>query len=179
MEEISFVFNKLNLAEYIIYKYSEEYNGRLISPIKLQKGLYFLFAFWGGYIRGGKNRNDVELNVNDFHDYLFSADFSAWKYGPVDRSIYGQFKQYETIKDVVFSYKKGELEQLKGITNKEYDFAKDYVDSYLKRIFITSDFGLVDLSHKDNCWKRAFESDETPFDNQINSEDIINEYVRP
>ena len=171
-----FVFDKQNLVDYIINKYAKDFGNRLISPIKLQKGLYFLFAFWGGKIRGGRGREDVELPVDDFHDCLFNANFCAWKYGPVDREIYNQFKHYRNIDDVKLP-QEVDLQHLPDISDREYYFAKDFVESYLNRIFITSDFGLVDLSHKDECWKKAFYSDDTPIDNEINSEDIINEYV--
>ena len=40
----------IKLALYIRKKYFEykgNVNNRIISPIKLQKSLYFLFAYWG------------------------------------------------------------------------------------------------------------------------------------
>ena len=38
------------LASYIKYKYNEQFGNSNIPPIKLQKSLYFLLAYWGGFI---------------------------------------------------------------------------------------------------------------------------------
>lgn len=41
----TFELNKVELAGYLIYQYKQKYNRR-ISPVKLQKTLYLLFAMW-------------------------------------------------------------------------------------------------------------------------------------
>ena len=42
------ILNKNILRDYLITKYKERFSDTKITAIKLQKGLYFLYAFWGG-----------------------------------------------------------------------------------------------------------------------------------
>jgi uncharacterized phage-associated protein len=51
---------------------------RSVSHLKLQKLLYFCYAWYAG------NNNEP----------LFGDDFEAWQYGPVAREIYGQFARF-------------------------------------------------------------------------------------
>ena len=57
------IFDAKELASYIKYKYSILPNkiSQEISPLKLQKSLYFCFAYWGGFVRKGKNMVDVDM----------------------------------------------------------------------------------------------------------------------
>ena len=57
-----YLFDKTELVNYIIDYYKKLYNED-ISPVKLQKGLYLLFAKWGGYIYNGK-AEDVEFRLH-------------------------------------------------------------------------------------------------------------------
>lgn len=50
-----------------------------ITPMKLQKLLYFIFR---------------EYTKETGGEYLFSDQFSAWKYGPVLTSIYYEFQSF-------------------------------------------------------------------------------------
>ena len=162
-----YLLDKVNLAEYIICLH-KGLKGKDITPIKLQKSLYFLFAFWGGKIlltRNGNKASEVDDILKEFKPYLFNADFVAWTYGPVDKEIWSKFKN---------NLLKGKSELLFNTTNNvEKDMAKEYLDDLLQKIFNTSDFALVDLSHEDQCWKQAINSE----DQRIDSESIINEYA--
>ena len=73
------------LACYIIDYYIEKF-GKEISPIKLQKSLYFCFAYWGGFVRKSKLA-DTEITINK-SDWLFDEDIEAWVYGPVVPDVY-------------------------------------------------------------------------------------------
>ena len=76
------------LAAYIQKKYYEE-KQKEISPIKLQKALYFLFAYWGGTVRKSKlYPNAVEEDFSNFDEYLFEDKIEAWVYGPVIPVVY-------------------------------------------------------------------------------------------
>lgn len=169
------IFDKYDVARYVIEEYYKFSDGRLISPLKLQKGLYFLFAMWGGYIRSGKNAIDTEISVKNYREYLFEPHFLAWKYGPVDKEIYNKFKDITNLDEVSF----GDLDNLRidKCSADDEKAALDYIDGLLTRIFKTSDFALVDLSHKDNCWKIARNQDDSPEDNIMNNELIIKEYA--
>lgn len=165
------LLDKEELVKYIICKYKKANLGKEISPIKLQKSLYFLFAMWGGKVLAAKNENVDDDNCGKFNPYLFAANFEAWKYGPVDSQIGQRYKdgQYD-IPCVDCDNIKLEFH-----TSDEFEktTAKEYIDQLLDRIFITSDFGLVDFSHEDKCWKNAIES----IDKKIDSEEIIKEYA--
>ena len=74
------ILDVLELANYIAYKHKEK-KGIDISPLKLQKSLYFLFAYWGGFVRKGKqNPEYTEIDLTDFDEYLFDEEFEAWLY---------------------------------------------------------------------------------------------------
>lgn len=173
------IFNKYEVAKYLIYQYHKAFNGRLITPIKLQKGLYFLFAMWGGKILSGQadGVTDIEISVKGFHPYLFEPRFFAWRYGPVDEDIYHWFKNHTSFEsfDITSEF---QLKPETGITDEEYQIAADYIDNLSKRIFNTGDFALVDLSHQDECWKEARSRDETPENTLMNNRRIIEEYAQ-
>ena len=86
-----------NLVEHILFQFPE------ISPVKLQKGLYFLFAFYINTYAIKPQQDVVETEFN-FPKYLFEADFEAWTYGPVIRDVYLKFKNKEyTPRQYLFS----------------------------------------------------------------------------
>ena len=87
----------IRLALYIRKKYLEykgNTKGREISPIKLQKSLYFLFAYWGQFIRNNKiNQDSVEVDYSNYDEYLFEDEIEAWTYGPVIPEVFTFEKQ--------------------------------------------------------------------------------------
>ncbi len=82
----------VNLAAYICkkyYEYEKNIKQREISPIKLQKSLYFLFAYWGKFIKENKeNPESVEVDYSHYSEYLFSSRIEAWTYGPVIPDVF-------------------------------------------------------------------------------------------
>ena len=52
------IIDAKELAAYIKYKYTEQTGIQNIPPIKLQKALYLLLAYWGGFIRKGTILNE-------------------------------------------------------------------------------------------------------------------------
>lgn len=165
-------FDKFNVARYIIDKYQKE-KGYKISPLKLQKSLYLLFAMWGGNARlinrdiDGKERVEYE---EKFDECLFEPSFEAWVRGPVDREVYNWFKN----------------DSIEGKNNLEVEEAnKDvkgtlisFIDSILEQTFEVNDFALVDLTHKDAAWINNFYPEENYHDRIIPSEEIIKEYYQ-
>lgn len=77
------VGHKNDIANWIIKKSLDD--GNPVTPKKLQKMLYYSYA-WGL----------VFLNESsaDLQNKLFDAEFEAWVHGPVDPSIYHQYKHY-------------------------------------------------------------------------------------
>jgi len=144
------------LAYYIssIHKRDKQ---RDISPLKLQKSLYFLFAYWGAYVSKSKKSEDPL----DCKKYLFDSAIEAWVYGPVIPEIYHLCKDEGK---TLSQYKNDSL-----FKNKES--VKEFIDGMLKDIFEVSDFKLVELSHLDETWKSTTQSCN------MNKNKIIREYV--
>ncbi|GEK88873.1 Uncharacterized phage-associated protein [Alkalibacterium putridalgicola] len=135
-----------------------------LTPLKLQKTLYFLFAIYSGLYTGDE-KEGVQEETYSMPKYLFSEDFEAWTYGPVIRNVYVQYKHQG------------------GYEKKEYDFDdSDKVDAEIKKfisdvgqqIIAKSDFSLVDRSHEDKAWKEAIGTEEAIMD----KDEIVNEYRR-
>lgn len=157
------IVDAVDLAKYIKYKYYMLPNKVTdeISPLKLQKSLYFCFAYWGGFVRKGKNKQN-ELNIK-YSEYLFNNRIEAWVYGPVIPDVYHE-------KEITMEDGK------KIFDGKEY--VKDFIDGILDDVLNTSDFKLVSVSHEDKCWKNNFRKSEIFHNNEIPKEEIIKEYAK-
>ena len=170
MEEKKGIFSSEELANYIAYKYKEKM-GMDISPLKLQKSLYFCFAYWGGFVRKGKKSPEsAEINLKEFNEYLYDEDIEAWIYGPVVPSVYRNFKIDKVDEEKA---KEFEIELKKKYNGILYVF----ISGLLSDLIEANDFDLVDISHKDNAWKNNYNPEEKTHNNIINKEDIINEYT--
>lgn len=158
------ILDARELGGYIKLKYKEEYNTE-ISPIKLQKALYFLFAFWGGMIRKSKNNPEfVENNLSSQNEILFDNDIEAWVYGPVVPDVYKEKKLEKFCsKESIF---------------KDNTFLQETIDSILNDLFEVADFKLVSISHEDKCWQNNYDADEIYHNTIIKKEDIIKEYAK-
>lgn len=155
------ILNVRDLACYIKCRFFDRH-GKKISPIKLQKSLYFCFAYWGGFVLKSK---DTEEEIEE-NPYLFKAVFKAWTYGPVIPTIYHE-EQAGTLNDNITEYE----------LFKDNDFLKETINSLLDDLFEISDFKLVNLAHSDNCWKNNFDMNAVKHDTIIDCDDIINEYA--
>ena len=156
------IFTATEVASYVYNKYRTSYS-REISPIKLQKSLYFLFAYWGGYIRRAQMNSDfVEDDVSEFfEEELFDDEIQAWAYGPVIPNVY--FNS---------DYKKEFYNRI-----EENEYIREFIDDILDEIFDISDFKLVDISHMDMAWRRNYNRNDEFHDNEIPKEEIIQEYA--
>ena len=164
MKKIKGIFKANDLAKYINYKYLNMENKivKEISPLKLQKSLYFCFAYWGGFIYSGE-KNASEL-TSSFNKYLFDDRIEAWVYGPVVPNVYhsNEYLQ-ECNPDEMF---------------KGNEYVREFVDGILDDVLKVSDFNLVEVSHQDKCWKNNFKSDSLIHNNEIDKDEIIREYAR-
>lgn len=154
--------NVKELAAYIQKKHLRE-KQKNISPIKLQKSLYFLFAYWGGIVR--KSRlypSIVEENYGDFDEILFNDNIEAWVYGPVVPVVYRETNIANFYNVNMFNGK----EKL-----------KEFIDGLLEEIFEVNDFTLVNISHNDKAWKNNFSYQDSIHDYIIPKEEIIREYA--
>ena len=143
------------LVNYILYKFPT------ISPLKLQKYLYFLFAFYAGTYPVGEEIGVKEQTYN-FPNYLFKGEFEAWVYGTVIREVYQKNKNG-------------------GYQGEEYNFGGSPIDREIKKfiddigsmVMKKSDFALVDRNHEDKSWKKAITKGKTT---PISMIDIAVEY---
>lgn len=83
------IMDARTLACYITDYYKKITKEDTISPLKLQKSLYFCFAYWGGFIRRSNSFGDgkTEIPLN-YSEVLFNNTIEAWVYGPVVPDVY-------------------------------------------------------------------------------------------
>ena len=160
------LFNALDLSKYINLKYKEikEDNSISISPLKLQKSLYFCFAYWGAFAhKGNLFKNEIKDKLDE---YLFQNKIEAWVYGPV-------------IPDVYFEYRDKEIPDVNPIELfKNNEYVREFIDGILDDVLNASDFRLVTISHEDNCWKNHFNGLDSSHCEEMPKDDIIGEYVK-
>ena len=148
------------LACYITDYYNEKFS-KVISPIKLQKSLYFCFAYWGGFVRKSKLA-DTEITINK-SEWLFAENIEAWVYGPVVPDVYHEDNLMSNRNENLFC---------------DDEDVKEFVNGVLDDILNVSDFKLVEVSHSDNCWKKNFDPNSERHNVVIDKEDIITEYAK-
>ena len=154
------LFSAKELACYISDYYKEKFS-KVISPIKLQKSLYFCFAYWGGFVRNSKQA-ETEITIEK-SDWLFDENIEAWVYGPVVPDVYHDDNLMSNKNEKIFD------------GNED---VQDFINGILDDILCVSDFKLVEVSHSDNCWKKNFDPNSERHNVVIDKEDIITEYAK-
>jgi orf24 len=157
-----------NIDDLIAYLYTKVDN---LSPLKLQKGLYFLYAYYAA-MYGTKHERNEESEIDyELPKELFPAKFEAWTYGPVIRSVYIKRRDNED------EYKEKARNFNNNFFSNRYapygDEVKSFIDDLFSQINQASDFSLVDRSHSDKAWEDAFNEGKSTI---MNKESIINEY---
>lgn len=158
----------LTTVENIIGLMKEEMKN--ISPLRLQKTLYFLFAYYGASYGQLSKSKEYEVTKNEslnLPEYLFDAQFEAWQYGPVIRDVYMSNKYSIEYNDINFSMSNFEIED-KTMQQEITEYLREIIKSTLK----ISDFGLVERSHEDKEWKNNITQQEI-----MNNDLIIKEYI--
>lgn len=149
-KKASFVFdNVLDLAGYV----KQQLNNP--TPIKIQKALYFLWAFYavtyGNIDYDSQNPSEFNLQVEKYPKALFAPDFMAKRYGPVIKQVLlaCKNKQLETLslKDLQSKIVLGKLAKNEVIL---------FINNLLVQINSVNDFGLVQRTHQDKAWKTAY-----------------------
>lgn len=159
--------DKTDLVNHLFYKLSEA------SPIKIQKTLYFLFAFYGatyGKLSGEESVGELE-SVN-YTNFLFEPNFEAWKYGPVDNDVYTAYRE-----DRYKAVKLTEDKLNKRLTSSERRNVIQFINSIIQQTDEVDDFTLVDRTHEDDAWRDPYEKNNgenhIPMDPQV----IVDEYA--
>lgn len=148
-----------------------------ITPIKLQKGLYFLYAYYVGTFTNTdlakKIEGDEYGDVSFYPPELFKPEFQAWQLGPVLPDVYQKFKHN-------FYKRKAEHFNPEELFPQDDPLAMEmklFIDDFfLKRVCRMNDFVLVDRSHTDKAWIEAW-GDGSKRCQAIDPELIKEEYV--
>ena len=154
------ILDAKELACYISNYYKEKFQHD-ITPIKLQKSLYFCFAYWGGFVQKSKLPN-TEITINK-SDWLYGQDIEAWVYGPVVPEVYHEQNLSQFDNSNLF---------------KDNEDVMEFINGVLDDILKVSDFKLVEVSHMDNCWKNNFDINSEFHNTVINKDDIVEEYAK-
>lgn len=137
------------------------------TPLKIQKSLYFLWAFYAATYGSIDYSVDSEFqSTNKYPKLLFKGDFEAWKYGPVLGDIYVENK-YDNIIASEQKNPPADTPIAKNIWN--------FIDDMLNQINPVNDFGLVARSHEDSAWKNAYKPDQKHC--KMDQKEIIKDYI--
>lgn len=163
------VYSLITFADYLAIRYKEQY-GEDISILKMNKVLYFCFAYWGAYVRMGKNNIDnIEVDrLEDYSEYLFDTEFKAGVYGPY-------MKNLSKINNKYFIKYEKEKELHNFIVKNQYGGnIYKFLEPLIRDAFEANEFDLMDISMKDEEYKRAKDNNYGIMDN----DKIIDEYCK-
>ena len=158
------LFDAIDLAKYLNFLHKKKYNNKSISPLKLQKVLFFLFGEWGGFVSKDVSADNDGKELNNYSKLLFSDAIEAWVYGPVIKKVYEEFEQStKTYKELFIS--------------DEEQYVGNFIKDLALELFELSDFRLVEISHQSEEWNKKFVKEEIFHNNVMNQDDIINEFI--
>jgi uncharacterized phage-associated protein len=120
----------LDAAKYIVFLASKDTYS--LTPLKLQKLLYFTQGF--NYLWEGKP--------------LFTEEFEAWQYGPVNREVYFYFQKYSQC----------EIPNAEGSNKNGSEKEKEIIKTVWNNYKHFDAFELVDKTHKERPWINAYNS---------------------
>ena len=166
MKAAKFVFdNVIDLAGYAKNRLDNP------TPLKIQKTLYFLWAFYsatyGNINYDSTDKSEFDLQDGAYPRELFKPEFEARKYGPIINSIYLAYKNNKikelSSEDIQKRISLGEIEKKEVIL---------FVNNLIAQINEVDDFGLVQKAIKDSAWKDAYLADK-----KMDPEKIKDDYV--
>lgn len=155
-----FFDNTEDLVKYIKSKLSNP------TPLKIQKSLYFLWAFYAATYGRIDYSVNSEFQTTRYPKLLFKGDFEAWKYGPVLSNIYAENK-YDDIAASEHKTPPADTPEAKNVWS--------FIDDMLDQIDPVNDFGLVARSHEDSAWKKAYKPDQRHC--KMDQNEIIKDYI--
>lgn len=136
----------MDIANYIV-DYVNENNSGVLTPLKLQKILYYVSATY----------------LKRTSDLLFSESFEKWQYGPVATSVYHNFKSFG-INHIESTVPIIEIDSASSFGFKKVDFNKDnfqdnekfqnIADEVINKLIGISAFDLVELTHQEEAWSK-------------------------
>lgn len=155
------VFSDKDILVNFLYK-------KLTNPTipKIQKTLYLLYAFYGATYGNLKSENDFVEET--YPKYLFTANFTAGKYGPVEIDIYKKQKlhKYDNIESDIPLFPKDE-------SNDRFANIIMFINNIVNQTNLIDDYMLADRTKQDEVWKESFSNKDKTMDNKK----IISEYI--
>lgn len=149
-----------DVAKYFLYRSIED--GELISPLKMQKLVYYAYSWT-------LVKNSIKL---------FDEQIEAWPNGPVVPSLYHQLKQYGSspIGDNFLSFRNEK--DLADLKSKFKDGLKETLDMVYQEYMTKTAFELVVLTHSEEPWQNARKglSATEPSNNAISDSAILDQY---
>lgn len=129
-------------------------NDEEITNLKLQKLMYFVEAYYMV-----KNLDQSEL---------FSSNWNAWNYGPVNKVLYKHYKKFGSMP---ISLNDAELEEGRNLPSKN----KEYITKVYNIFHNFSAFELVTLTHLDGSpWSKIYAKNQL---NQIYDFEQLNDSI--
>jgi len=123
-----------DIAKYYVYRASVD--GDLITPLKMQKLVYFAY---GAHLARKKEK-------------LFKESIEAWPNGPVVPTLYRDLKKYGSSPiDSDFARGASEQELLENFSNG----VRETLDLVYENYITKSAFELVSLTHQQKAWSEA------------------------
>lgn len=139
------------LVNYLFYK-------GIRSPLKVQKSLYFLYAFYGSSY-GSVGKDDIHGEMEKiFPKRLFPGGFIATDYGPCMEDVRLKMRSY--------AYKSAQLPK------ERYDTeVLKYLDKLISQLLEATDFALVERSSEDKHFRASHPG-------VMDNDEIIYEYKK-
>jgi len=132
----------LTITKYFLYKANQE--GDLITNLKMQKLLYYAQAWY----------------LVNFGKTLFDDQILAWNLGPVIKSVYDEYKEFRHT-PIIFEDDSGEI--LKQFDKEDLNFLDEFYDQFSGY----SAHDLVNMSHNEEPWKKAYKTASQIIDPEI------------
>lgn len=144
------MYSILQVAEYIVGRYSKENNGCMIDEMKLHKLLYF--AQKESYIQTDKP--------------LFSEKFKGWKYGPVSIEVREAYRKNSFSKNI------DDLDTFE-VTQNFVNIMNSVFNMYASK----DSWTLSRLTHSETSWKNSRKNlnDGVNGSNDILEDDILSD----
>lgn len=143
-----------SLEDVISFIYHEN-NQVLSTPVKLHKGLFLMFGYYGAHY----GTNDLDKYYY-YLPFLFDAEFKAWNSGPAISKLWIDMKNNNLV-----------------IKNKEDIIIDNEIKIFIKDVWAdiqtTSDFNLISYTKSFDCYNNYKETDRT-----IPHDEIINDFLQ-
>lgn len=141
-------FSPSNISNNILWRSFD--SGVAVSPMKLQKLLYFVASEY----------------AKETGQPLLAEPFRAWRYGPVVRSVYDEFKSFRG--DPIRKYAKDAQGKAYRISEKDNPELRDALDRVWSHAASMSAVELSRITHApDSAWSKAWNHHELISDEDL------------